>query len=284
MRAIAVLLAAYCLLGLMIPPPALAEPDEKAVQRALEQQRKAAEAEMRKQAEYEKKVMEQQQRMMQEQIKAEQKFMETQQKAMHEQQKALQNQQKAVQNSQTNPQQHHVNPPHITTTATATPVYHATRPYYGHSYGHAYHRTSYRPYRTMPTQVDPQTRALLKLKASLDNVRMSSTVTPNEKTSIKKALMGVVEVPKVPTIASLETLAGHLANGLANRTSSNAQTGPMALTLRGALNSSELANIDLTEIMNEHRAALKVSKVRPTEITPIMDTLKTVANQERSRH
>jgi len=284
MRAFAVLLAAGCLVGSFTPRTALADPDEKAIQRAMAQQRKAAEAEMRRQAEYEKKVMEQQQRAMQEQMKAERKSMEMQQKAIQNQQKAMQNQQKAAQNQKNvSQQQTHANPPHITTTHTSTPVYHATRPYYGHSHGHAYHRTSYRHYRTMPTQVAPQTRALQRLKSSLDSVRMGSPVTSSEKSSIKRALMGVVEVPKVPTIASLETLAGHLANGLANRASSNAQTGPMALTLRGALNSTELANIDLTEIMNEHRAALKASKVRPSEITPIMESLKTVSSLERSR-
>jgi hypothetical protein len=93
--------------------------------------------------------------------------------------------------------------------------------------------------------------------------------------------MGVANVPKVPSITSLQTLAGHLAEGLANRASSNAQTGPMAMSLMGALNSTEFANTELTEVMNEHRSALKVSKVRTTEITPIMDSLKTVANQER---
>jgi hypothetical protein len=278
MRVSAVLLAAFLLFGSPSTRPAFPAPDEKAVQRAMEQQRKAAEAEMRRQAEYEKKVMLQQQRAMQEQMKAQQKYVEMQQKAMHEQQKAIQNQQKATQNQPV------AKPPHITTTATATPAYHATRPYYGHqSYGHAYHRTSYRNYRTMPNQVDPQTRALQRLKASLDNVRMGSPVTSAEKSAIKKGLMGVVVVPKVPTIASIETLAGHLADGLANRASQNAQTGPMALTLRGALNSSELANNEVTEIMNEHRAALKTSKVRPSEITPIMESLKTVSNQVRSR-
>jgi hypothetical protein len=278
MRQSAVLIAAFVLVGSPLTRPALPSSDEKAVQRAMEQQRKAAEAEMRRQAEYEKKVMEQQHRAMQEQIKAQQKFAEMQQKAMHEQQKAMQNQQKATQNQQTS------KPPHITTTATTTPVYHATHPYYGHqSYGHAYHRTSYRYYRTMPNQVDPQTRALQRLKASLDNVRMGSPVTSSEKSAIKKGLMGVVVVPKVPTIASIETLAGHLANGLSNRTSQSAQTGPMALTLRGVLNSSELANNEVTEIMNEHRTALRTSKVRPSEITPIMESLKTVSNQVRSR-
>ena len=282
MKRLAVLLAACCFAGSNFPPSALA--DEKAIQRAMEQQRKAAEAEMRKQAEYEKKVMEQQRKAMQEEIKAQHKFAEMQQKAMQNQQKAMQNQQKAAQNQQKVTHNQAANPPHITTTGTATPAYHSARPYYGHhSYGHAYHRTGYRHYRTMPTQVNPQTRALLRLKASLDAVRMGSPVTSAEKSAIKKGLMGVVEVPKVPTIASIEALSGHLADGLANRASSNAQTGPMALTLRGALNSTELASIDLTEIMNEHRAALKASKVRPTEITPIMDSLKTVASQERSR-
>ena len=278
MRASAVLFAAFVLVGSPWARPASSAPDEKAVQRAMEHQRKAAEAEMRKQAEYEKKVMEQQHRAMQEQIKAEHKFAEMRQKAMHEQQKALQNQQKAAQHQQA------AKPSHITTTATATPAYHAAHPYYGHhSYGHAYHRTSYRHYRTMPNQVDPQARALVKLKASLDSVRMGSPVTPAETSAIKKGLMGVVVVPKVPTVASIQALAGHLANGLSNRTSRDAQTGPMAMTLRGALNSSELAHVDLTEIMNEHRSALKASKVRPGEITPIMESLKTVSNQERAR-
>jgi hypothetical protein len=56
----------------------------------------------------------------------------------------------------------------------------------------------------------------------------------------------------------------------------------MAMTLMGALNSTDLANTEVNEIMNEHRSALKNSKVRTTEITPIMDSLKTVVNQERS--
>ncbi len=223
---------------------------------------------------------------MQQQMKAQQRAMEQQQKAMQNQQKAAQNQQnpqKTTQKQQIGqPQKTAVaTTPHITTTQTTTPVYHAARPYY--SYGHAYHRTTYRNYRTMPSQVDPQTRALMRLKSSLDSVRMGSPVTTPEKTAIKKGLMGVVMVPKVPSISSLETLSGHLANGLANRTSANAQTGPMALTLRGALNSTELANTEVTEIMNEHRTALKASKVRPSDVTPIMETLKTVSGQVRSR-
>jgi exonuclease VII large subunit len=284
MRATAVLLAACGFALSLLPGTAHAVLDEKAVARAMEQQRKAAESEMRRQAEYEKKAVEQQQRAMQEQMKAQQKFVEQQQKVLHEQQKALQNPQKTTQNQPAGQKQPTIiNSPHITTTQTATPIYHATRPYYGHFTSHAYHRTSYRTYRTMPTQVDPQTRALMRLKASLDSVRMGSPVTPAEKTSIKKGLMGVVMVPKVPTLTALETLSGHLANGLANRTSANAQTGPMALTLRGALNSTDLANLDLTEILNEHRSALKASRVRPSDVTPIMESLKTVSNQVRSR-
>jgi hypothetical protein len=262
----------------------------------MEQQRKAAEAEMRRQADYERKMVEQQNRAMQEQVKAQQKAMQEQQRLMQNQQKAAQNQQKTAQNAQTNPSKtgsanqgqgstHTTTTPapHITTTQTTTPVYHAARPYY--SAGHVYHRTTYRTYRanTNQNQLDPQTRAMLRLKTSLDHVRMGSPVTPAETTSIKRALMGVVNVPKVPTVASIQTLANHLAEGLANRASSNAQTGPMAMTLMGALNSTEIANSDLNEIMNEHRSALRGSRVRPTEITPIMDSLKTVANQERYR-
>jgi len=274
MKSVAIIILAACFMVVpMMTLPVLAGPDEKAVHRAMEQQRKAAEAEMRRQAEYENKVMQQQHKLMQEQMKAQQRFAEQQQKAMLNQQKAMQNQQKALQNQQKPAQgQQRVastsTPPTSQTTQTATPVYHATRPYYGHSYYHAYHRTPYRYYRTMPTQVDPQTRALMRLKSSLDSVQMGSPVTTAEKTAIKKAMMGVVMVPKVPSISSLETLSGHLANGLANRTSANAQTGPMTLTLAGALNSTDLATIDLTLIMNEHRSALKASKVRPSDVTP----------------
>ena len=286
MKSVALLLVAWFLAGPSATRPAFA--DERAVQRAMENQRKAVEAEMRRQAEYEKKMMENQRRAMQEQAKAEHKYMEMQQKAMHEQQKMLQNQQKAMQHQQAASQhqataQHQANPPHVTTTATATPVYHAARPYYGHhSTRHAYHRTTYRHYRTMPTQVDPETLALQRLKKSLDSVPMGSTVTSNHKTAIKKALMGVVEVPKVPTVASIETLSGHLAEGLANRTASGAQTGPMALSLRAAMNSTMLANNELVEVMNEHRAALRNSKFRPTEVTAVMESLKTISNQERA--
>ena len=34
--------------------------------------------------------------------------------------------------------------------------------------------------------------------------------------------------------------------------------------------------------MNEHRAALKASKVRPAELASIMESLKTISNQERA--
>jgi hypothetical protein len=248
----------------------------------MEQQRKAVEAEMRRQAEYEKKMMENQRRAMQEQAKAEQRQMEMQQKAMREQQKAMQSQQKAMQHQQTTPQQAQVKPAHVTTTATATPAYHAARPYYGHhSTRYAYHRTNYHNYRTT-NQTDPQTLALQRLKKSLDSVAMGSTVTSSHKTAIKKALMGVVMVPRVPSVASISTLSGHLADGMANRTSSNAQTGPMALSLRAAMNSTDLANNELVEVMNEHRAALRASKFRPTEITAVMESLKTISNQERA--
>ena len=281
MKFATILLVAWFLAGPMATIPVFA--DEKALQRAMEQQRRAAEAEMRKQAEYEKKMMESQRRMMQEQAKAEQHYMEMQRKAMQEQQRAMQNQQRAMQNQQNTAAHAQVKPAHVTTTATATPVYHAARPYYGHhSTRHAYHRTTYRNYRTT-NQADPETLALMRLKRSLDSVPMGSTVTANHTTAIKKALMGVVEVPRVPTIASIQTLAGHLAEGMANRTSSKAQTGPMALTLRAAMNSPMLANNELVEIMNEHRAALRASKFRPTEVTAVMESLKTISNQERAQ-
>ncbi len=285
MKFVAISLVAWFVTGPLVMVPALAGPDEKAVQRALEHQRKAAEAEMKRQAEAEKKMVEQQNRMMQEQMRAQKKYAEMEQKALQNQQKAAQQPHQAG----TSALHHHTNPAparpsHITTTQTSTPVYHAVRPYYGHSSGHAYHRT-YHTYRTTAnhSQIDPQTRAFLRLKTSLEHVRMGSPVTVNETTAIKKALMGVVNVPRVPTIASIQTLANHLADGLANRGSSAAQTGPIALTLMGALNSSELANNEVTEIINEHRSALKLSRVRTTEITPIMESLKTVASLERQR-
>ena len=279
MRAVAVLLAACWLASSGLPRAALAF-DEKAVLRAMEHERKAAEAEMRRQTEAEKKAIEQQQKAFRDQMKAEQKFAEQQQKALHEQQKLMQNQQKSPAGHKPSTA---TSAPHITTTHTTSPAYHATRPYYGHSIGHAYHRPASHTYRTMPTPVNPQTRALLRLKSSLDSVRAGSPATSSEKNSIKRALMGVVMVPKVPTIASIEALAGHLADGLANRTSPDARTSPMALTLGGALNSTDLANQELLEVMNEHRTALKSSKVRPADVTPIMESLKTVSSQERSR-
>jgi hypothetical protein len=134
----------------------------------------------------------------------------------------------------------------------------------------------------MPTQVDPETMALHQLKRSLDAIQTGSTVTSAERTAIKSALMRVVEVPKVPTVDSVASLAGHLAEGLAHRESSGAETGSMAVTLRGVMNSTELPNIDLTEVMNEHLAALKASKVQPSHITAIMGSLKSISNQERA--
>jgi hypothetical protein len=95
--------------------------------------------------------------------------------------------------------------------------------------------------------------------------------------------MRVVEVAKTPTVASVATLADHLAEGLAHRQSAGAETAAMALTLRGVMNSAELPNLDLTQIMNEHRAALKASKFQPTHVTSIMASLKTISNQERAR-
>ncbi len=280
MRTFAILLAASTL-AWTSPRPALA--DEKAIQRAMEQQRKAVEAEMRKQAEFEKKMMENQRRAMQEQAKAEKHYLEMQQKAMHERQKLLQNQQKAAtQHPQGTKHQAQVKPAHVTTTATATPVYHAARPYYGHhSTRHAYHRTNHHNYRTTG-QVDPQTLALQRLRKSLESVPMGSTVTASHKSAIKKALMGVVMVPRVPSVASIATLSGHLAEGMANRTASGAQTGPMALSLRAALNSSDLAKNEVVEVMNEHRAALRASKFRPTEVAAVMESLKTISDQERA--
>jgi hypothetical protein len=213
--------------------------------------------------------MEQQKKAMQEQIKAEQKFMEQQQKAFQQQQqKTAQQQQKTAQQQQKAAQQ--PNP---------VPVEHVSRPYYGRS---QQYRTPFRYYRQMPTQVDPETLALHQLKKSLDSVKTGATVTPVEKTAIKSALMRVVEVPKTPTVASVTTLADHLATGLAHRQSTGAETAAMALTLRGVMNSTELPNIDLTEIMNEHRAALKASKFQPTHVTAIMSSLKSISNQERA--
>jgi hypothetical protein len=293
MKSVAIVLAAWFVTGPLAMLPALAGFDDKAAHHAAEQQRKAAEAEMRRQADYEKKLVEQQNRAMQEQMKAQQKFVENQQRLAHEQQKAIQNQQKTSQNAQnahsattTGTASHAVtHQPQITTTQTTTPVYHAARPYYGHTSGHAYHRT-YHTYRTGSTRmpVDPQTRAFQRLKSSLDHVRMGSPVTAAERTAIKRALMGVVNVPKVPTVSSIQTLANNLADGLANRGASIAQTAPMAMTLMGALNSTELANNEVIEVLNEHRSTLKNSRVRTTEITPIMESLKVVSNQERYRH
>jgi hypothetical protein len=255
MKLIAVLLASSCLVWSVSPlraaPPA---PDQKAAQRALEQERKAMEAEIKRQQQLEKTMMEQQKKAMQAEIKAEQKFMEQQQKAYQQQQKA-------------NNQQPH-----------PAPVYHASRPYYGQSQ----RRTPYRHYRQMPTQVDPETLALHQLKKSLDAVKTGATVTSAERTAIKSALMRVVEVPKTPTVDSVTSLAGHLAEGLAHRESTGAETAAMALTLRGVMNSTELPNLDLTEIMNEHRAALKASKVQTTHVTSIMNSLKSISNQERA--
>ncbi len=286
MKAPAVLLVASLLAGTTVPRSALASPDQKAAHHQMQHQQNMMQQEARRQQEAEKKLMEHQKRMVQEQMNAERKFMEQQQKAFQQQQKMMhEHQQKAIHEQQKMlGRQDKANIAHAT--ARPTPVYHYSHPYYGHHpSGHHSYRTSYRHYRQMPAQhvpQDPQMVALQKLKQSLDAVPMGHPATPAEKAAIKNALMRVVQVPRVPTVASIQTLAGHLADGLANRGNARAETGPMALTLRGAMNSTELPNIDLTEIMNEHRAALKAAKVRPAEITAVMDSLKSISNQERA--
>jgi len=286
MRALAVLLAAACLAGSSATPAALAgpphHPDNKAAQHAAERERKAFEQAMHRQAEADKKLMQEQRHFVEQQMKAQKHLVEQQQKAIqaHQQQQV-----KAIQQAQA--QAAHPSKPangHGTPAVAAMPAYHVARPYYGHySYGHhRYRATRYRPHPTYPTTQDPGTMALHRLRASLDAVRVGQSATPAESASIKKALMGVIEVPKVPKIATIGLLAGELTDALAHRESPQAQTGPMALTLRGVMNSYEMPNIDLTEFMNEHRAALKASKVRPAEVAAVMDSLKTVEAQERA--
>jgi membrane-associated HD superfamily phosphohydrolase len=294
-----VLIATVTLVGLI--PVRIASADERATQRAMEQQRKAVEAEMRRQAEYERKMVEQQQRMMQEQMKAQQRMFQEQQRQMQQQAaaqaqaqaRAMQNQAKATQAQQrafnstsavANRAKQAARPAHVTTTATTTPTYHAYRPYYGHhTTTHYYHRTTYRTYRSNSNQTDPETRALLRLKSSLDSVRMGTQVTQTHTNAIKRGLMGVVEVPRVPTIAAINQLSSNLATGLANRTSPQAQTGPMALTLRAVMNSPAFAVGDFNDVVNEHRGALRTSKFRPADVTSVMESIRTIASQTRIR-
>lgn len=281
MKSIAALLAASCLAGPMTPDALGFE--NKAAQHAMEQQRKAMEHEVKRQQELEKKMMEQQKRAMQEQWKAEQKFLEQQRKAFGQQQKAIHEQQKmaphptaaphqAAHPSAAHPSAAHHAPPHL--------VYYSSRHYYGHSH----HRASpYRHYRQMPAQLDPETLALHQLKRSLDAVKPGPTATPAEKTAIKSALIRVVEVPRIPTLTSVASLSGHLADALAHRESAAAQTGPMALTLRAVMNSTDIPKLDLNQIMIEHKAALKTSKAKPAEVAAVMDSLQSISNQERAR-
>ena len=45
---------------------------------------------------------------------------------------------------------------------------------------------------------------------------------------------------------------------------------------------ARVAMVGFTEIMNEHRAALKAAKFQPTHVAAIMDSLKSISNQERA--
>ena len=123
----------------------------------------------------------------------------------------------------------------------------------------------------------------MRLKQSLDSVRMGATATQNHKTAIRKALMGVVEVPRVPSMTAINQLSSNLATGLANRTTAVAQTGPMALTLRGVMNSPAFDASDLTAVVNEHRTALRTSKFRAADITAVVDSIRTITGQARAR-
>ena len=267
-------------------------PDNKAAQHAAEQQRKALEHEMHQQQEFEKRVMQEQQRAVHEQRKAQQRYVEQQQRAMIEQQKRYQQEMQRA--NQQQERQNQVKPavagqPQGQIQAQvhpSTPIYHASRAYYGHHYyGHPRSRfVSYQNHRVWPTQQNSQTAALNRLKHSLDAVRHNQVVTASERTSIKNGLMGVVEVSRIPTLVSVEKLSNHLAEGLATREAATAQTSQMALTLRGMLNSTALSRADLNEIVAEHRQALTASKVRPTEATAIIESLRTITNHERNIH
>ena len=299
MKTIVVLIATATLLGLAPPRDAFA--DQKAEHRAMEQQRKAVEAEMRRQAEFERKMVEQQNRAMQEQVRAQQRMMEQQQKAMQQQAMANRNaaQAQAQQRAMQGDKREQDDGRQWQRQRQGRDAGGQARPHHDHrdlSADLPRHPAVLWPHHPLlppgrlpglsPEQQPGRPRdpgPSLRLKQSLDSVRMGTTSTQAHKNAIRKGLMGVVEVPGVPSMVALDQLSGSLATGLANRTTAVAQTGPMALTLRGVMNSPAFDASDLTVVVNEHRTALRTSKFRAADITAVVNSIRTITGQTRAR-
>jgi len=260
-----------------------------AAHQQMHHQQQLYQQEMKRQQDFARKQVQQQQQAYQQQIKAAQAMA----KQVAQQQKATQHPPKAPQ-----PHQHKASSDHqavatraATPSKTAAPAAGASTAHAGssHPVGHGYrgyHRNnrSYRHHTRWPNNpVDPETAALIHLKTALDGVGQGANAIPKHSGAIATALKHVVEVDTPPTPVAVQQLAGHLTTGLSHRDAANADTQTMALALRGVMNSIVLPKNDLTAVMNEHHAALRSARFKPDDIAAIQASLKTIADQERSR-
>jgi hypothetical protein len=294
MRTLA-LLSAACMASFLMTPSAKAQHQlpgrsSGSMQNMMQQQ-------MRQQ----QQMMQQQQRMMQQQAQQQQKMMQQQQKAMEQQQKLLmQQQQKAMQQQQqqqqhpgaqggTHPQasaERSLNPSGASPSTTTN-----VQPGTTHTSGASTAKTTtpkgvathvvQRPHGLFlwPRSSSASYRNLMRLKRSLDGIRMRSTASASQKLGLSNALMGVVENSPRPPVAHVQQLAGDLAGALANRGTQTVNTQALALHLRAMMNVTHLSSTEAEQALTTNAGVLQAAHVSPVHVETVASDLRYLATE-----
>ena len=270
MRTLAVLFAASSLVWPLTLRAGTPKPPNHAdlLRKQMQHQQQAAQQQLRQQQALEQKMVRQQQDAYKQQLKAMQAY-------QHQQAQA------AGQKPTTT---HHVAKPSQPSSGGSVGLHHAGTTHHGSGYRVYHHRNNqiYRHHTRWPASADPESAALHHLKSVLDGVARNTTSTSTHANALANALGRVVEVNPPPTMAAVRDLSHHLTRGLALRTSAQVNTTALALTLRGAMNSSILSRDDLQTVLNQHKATLRAGGVPAAEASAIESALMTITRQEHA--
>jgi Skp family chaperone for outer membrane proteins len=117
-----------------------------------------------------------------------------------------------------------------------------------------------------------------KLKDDLSAIKSGSSVTQAQKDALKNSLITLAEGTVKPDKALVQTLAGDLAQALADGNISGQEQINLANDLQKVMNSANIPKDEVTAAIANIQAILESSNISSTDVQTIVNDLKAITN------
>ena len=128
-----------------------------------------------------------------------------------------------------------------------------------------------------------QQQRLNKLKADIDAIAPKAEPNKDQKGSIQKALMDVVDSSHKPSEKPVHQLAEDLANVVAKRSKTTLDTTLLSQDLKVIMNSANTTTVTVHKAIKHGEGVLKDSGISTSDVQIITTDLKAVADAAKAQ-